>query len=86
MKKLVLGLACALAVAPAFAKMDCETLKGQITEKIEGKGVKDYSLEIVAKGEGKDGKIVGSCDGGTKEIVYRRTKGEAKAEAKPEAK
>ncbi|QSI75965.1 DUF1161 domain-containing protein [Niveibacterium microcysteis] len=86
MKKLVLGLACALAVAPAFAKMDCETLKGQITEKIEGKGVKDYSLEIVAKGEGKDGKIVGSCDGGTKEIVYRRTKGEAKAEAKPEGK
>jgi len=86
MKKLVLGLACALAVAPAFAKMDCETLKGQITEKIESKGVKDYSLEIVAKGEGKDGKIVGSCDGGTKEIAYRRGKGEAKAEPKAEAK
>lgn len=82
MKKLVLGLVSVLAVAPAFAKMDCEALKTKIAGKIESKGVKDYSLDIVAKGEGKDARIVGSCDGGTKEIAYRKTPGEAKAEAK----
>ncbi|MBB4012562.1 DUF1161 domain-containing protein [Niveibacterium umoris] len=74
MKKLVLGLACALAVAPAFAKMDCEALKTEIAGKIESKGVKGYTLEIVAKGEGKEGKVVGSCDGGAKEIVYSKGK------------
>lgn len=74
MKRLLIGLACTVLAAPAFARMDCEALKTEIAGKIESKGVKEYTLEIVAKGEGKDAKVVGSCDGGTKEIVYRRGK------------
>jgi hypothetical protein len=74
MKKLVIGLAFALVAVPAFAKMDCETLKTEIAAKIESKGVKEYTLEIVGKGEGKDARVVGTCEGGAKEIIYRKGK------------
>ena len=39
---------------------------------IEAKGVKDFTLEIVANDQVGDKKVVGSCDGGTKKIVYTR--------------
>ena len=51
----------------------CEELKSEIATKLDAKGVKSYSLEIVAKDQDVDGKVVGSCEGGTKKIVYRRT-------------
>jgi len=52
----------------------CEELKAEIAKKVEANGVKSYSLEIVPteKAEGVEGKVVGSCEGGTKKIVYRR--------------
>ncbi|MGC1483606.1 MAG: DUF1161 domain-containing protein [Candidatus Acidiferrum sp.] len=52
----------------------CEELKSEIATKLEAKGVKSYSLDIVAKDqEVTDGKVVGTCEGGTKKIVYRKT-------------
>jgi Protein of unknown function (DUF1161) len=51
----------------------CEELKSEIATKLDAKGVKSYSLEIVAKDQDADGKAVGSCEGGTKKIIYRRT-------------
>ena len=52
----------------------CEELKSEIAEKLEAKNVKGYTLEIVDKDkEVTDGRVVGSCEGGTKKIVYRRT-------------
>jgi hypothetical protein len=53
----------------------CEELKAEIAQKIEAKNVKSYTLEIVPsdKAEGAEGKVVGSCEGGTKKIVYRKT-------------
>ena len=51
----------------------CEELKSEIASKLDAKGVKSYSLEIVPKDQEVDGKVVGSCEGGTKKIVYRRT-------------
>jgi len=53
----------------------CEELKAEIAQKIEAKNVKSYTLEIVPTEKAKDveGKVVGSCEGGTKKIVYRRT-------------
>ena len=35
--------------------------------------VKLYSLEIVDKDKEAEGKVVGSCEAGTKKIVYRKT-------------
>jgi len=92
MKKLILAPALLLLCAYGFAqtaqttpaaptaRKPCEDLKAEITTKLEAKGVKSYSLEIVDKGKEGEGKVVGSCDGGTKSIVYSRT---AKSEAKP---
>jgi len=53
----------------------CEDLKKEITEKLDAKGVKNYTIDIVPNGDVKDGmKIIGSCDGGTKKLVYSRNK------------
>ena len=72
MKRLALLLALATPALPAFAaKLSCEALKARIQAKIEANGVKKFSLEIVPQGEAAAGKVVGSCDGGTKKIVYR---------------
>jgi len=58
----------------AQAAKPCEELKAEIAKKMDDKGVKLYSLDIVPTDQVKDGegKVVGSCDGGTKKIVYRR--------------
>ncbi len=64
-----------LACPPAFAKTTaCDDLKATIEAQLAKKGVKDYTLEIVPADQVKDQKVVGSCDGGTKKIVYSRKK------------
>jgi outer membrane lipoprotein-sorting protein len=68
------------ASAHAQAAKPCEELKSEIAKKIEANGVKSYTLDIVAKDQDGDGKIVGTCDGGTKKIVYKR--GDAGADGK----
>jgi len=72
---------CAGASAQT-ARKPCEELKAEIAKKLEARNVVSYSLEIVEKGKESEGKIVGSCDGGTKSIVYRKT---AEASAAPAA-
>ena len=63
------------AATPAFAQMKpCEELLTEIDAKIQAKGVKKFSLEIVPNEKVKDEKVVGSCDGGTKKIIYKRGK------------
>jgi len=59
--------------AYAQAAKPCEELKAEIAKKMDANGVKSYSLEIVAKDKDADGKVVGTCEGGTKKIVYNRT-------------
>jgi hypothetical protein len=72
MKKLMVVVILLMMASPAFAKKSCEELKSEIEAKLQAKGVKSYSLEIVPNENIKDGKVVGSCDGGTKKIVYKR--------------
>jgi hypothetical protein len=50
----------------------CEELKTEIAAKLDAKGVQGYSLEIVATDQDVDGKVVGTCDGGTKKIVCKK--------------
>src|SRR6266849_5505501 len=68
--------------APAQAAKPCEELKDEITKKLDAKGVKGYTLDIVAKDKDAEGKIVGTCDGGTKKILYNRTPAPAETPAK----
>jgi hypothetical protein len=57
----------------AQAAKPCEELKAEIAKKLEANNVKSYSLEIVAKDKEVEGKVVGTCEAGTKKIVYSRT-------------
>lgn len=50
----------------------CEELKQEISAKMDAKGVKNYSLDIVPPEAVEQRKVVGSCDGGTHRIVYSR--------------
>jgi hypothetical protein len=68
--------------AHAQAAKPCEELKDEITKKLDAKGVKGYTLEIVAKDKDAEGKIVGTCDGGTKKILYNRTPAPAETPTK----
>lgn len=73
MKRLIAVLVLALAVSPAMAqRKDCNELKDEIDAKIKANGVAEYTLTIVDKDAPEDGKVVGTCDGGTKKIVYKR--------------
>lgn len=96
MKKIIMavGLIATFAALPVLAGTPCDDVKAQIAKKLDGKGVKGYSLDAVAAADAKDKKVVGSCEGGAKKIVYARgagksakaEKAESKAEAKAEAK
>jgi len=68
----VFALSCVLAVAaaPAFAAKPCEELKTEIAAKLDAAQVTGYTLEIVANDQVADRKVVGSCEGGSKKIVY----------------
>jgi hypothetical protein len=72
MRAIVLLAALMLAASPALARKDCEELKKEVDAKIKANGVPVYTLEIVPNDQVKNGEVVGSCDGGTKKIVYKR--------------
>lgn len=73
MKPFVFFAALAFASASALAAKPCEELKSEIAAKLDGKGVTGYTLEIVpADQEVGDKKVVGSCEGGAKKIVYSK--------------
>jgi len=65
-------LALGLAAANAQAVKPCEELKTEIAAHLDAKGVKNYRLDVVGRDEVGDKKVVGSCEGGTKKIVYKR--------------
>lgn len=70
MAGVLLGL---LAGGAAAATKPCEELKAEIEVKIQAAGVTSYTLEIVRNDEVTDPSMVaGSCDGGTKKIIYQK--------------
>ncbi len=67
---LLLGLLTGPAVA---APKPCEELRAEIEVKIQAAGVASYTLEIVPNDEAQDpNMVVGSCDSGSKKIIYQR--------------
>jgi hypothetical protein len=72
--KIIIAALAALALSsPAFAqKKSCDELKGEIEAKIKKNGVERFSLDVIDKDAQTDGKVVGTCDGGAKKIVYKR--------------
>ncbi len=74
MKRAIAPLLAGLLIAsPAFAqKKTCEDVKAEIAAKLDAKGVKNYTLNIVAAENVKDAKVVGTCEAGAKRITYER--------------
>ncbi|MES2819272.1 MAG: DUF1161 domain-containing protein [Pseudomonadota bacterium] len=74
MKKLGCCVVLALLASPLWAApKPCEALKQEIEVKIQAAGVRSYTLEIVPAAEATDpGMVVGSCENGSKRIVYQR--------------
>lgn len=73
MKRLSVLVALAIALPSAWAQVKpCEELKTEIAAKINANGVTNFTLEIVPNEQVGDRKVVGSCEGGSKKIVYVR--------------
>lgn len=61
-----------LAGAAAAQADNCEAIRAGIDAKIRATGVSDHKLVIVDANAIVTGKMVGSCDLGTKKILYLR--------------
>lgn len=91
MKRIIgVGLLAALAGTPMAlaAPLACDTLKAAINGKIRDNGVREYWIEVVEASAEHPGKVVGSCEGGTRKIVYikgLKARGVASATARPTA-
>jgi hypothetical protein len=68
----VVAVLAALPLSSAAQRRDCTDLKGEIEARIKQNGVDKFSLEIVDAGAPPDGKVVGTCEGGRKIIIYKR--------------
>jgi hypothetical protein len=66
---LVLGLSGSVW---AQQRKPCEELKAEIDAKIRKNGIEMFTLDIVEMDAQVEGKVVGTCDGQTKKIVYKR--------------
>jgi len=88
MRKFSLISFLTLVSFPAMAELlPCDVLKAQVDAKLQAKGVPVYTLEIVPMQDSEHatnsasavtatkqtkGKEVGTCDGGTKRLIYTR--------------
>jgi hypothetical protein len=74
MKSTALLIALLACIGQAQAVQSCEELKTKVETKLDGKGVKGYTLEIVDADYSGDAKVVGTCEGGKKKLTYARAK------------
>lgn len=73
MKHLILSAALLALAGPALAAgKPCDELKSEIAAKLDEKKVAGYKLDIVDTDKVGEAKVVGSCDGGKKKIVYEK--------------
>jgi len=71
MKLWSISMALAFAGA-AHGAENCEALRAQIESKIAASGVTRFSVTTIDANAQADGQVVGSCDLGSKKIVYQR--------------
>ena len=79
MKKYFLAGGLILISATSWAAVtSCDELKSKIEGKLEAKGVKHYTLQVVAKDFETKERVVASCEGGSKKIIYARAEKQEK--------
>lgn len=75
MKSTLAFVLLALVSLPTLAAgRSCDELKFELTAKLDHLGVKDYTLEIVDNADIKERKVIGTCQAGSKKIVYSKNK------------
>jgi len=79
MRHLIAAAVLTLVAAPAWSQAQspsqarsCDELKEEIGQKIRSNGVVAFTLTVVDKDAQDDGKVVGTCGGATKKILYKR--------------
>lgn len=70
-RTLALAAVLSLAFVTAHAG-NCEDIRTRIDAKIKTTGVEKYALTIVDTAASAPGKVVGSCDLGSRKIVYNK--------------
>ena len=72
-KKFATACALLFSLGLAHAATSCDDVQAKIVEKLDKKGVKNYTLEVVPKDKDTgELRVVGTCDGGKNKIVYKR--------------
>lgn len=61
----------AVKMIPAAIR-SCEEVKADIVAKLAEKGVTDYELTVTESDSAAAGKMVGSCENGSKQILYSK--------------
>ena len=79
-------VALLLGSVASYANNNCESIRTQIDARVRAAGVTDFVLSVVEADAKIPGKVVGSCDLGTKKIVYNQPSSSASASARPKAK
>jgi len=72
--RLLISLMLAFAGA-AHGAEDCEALRTRIESKIAAAGVARFTVTVVDANATAAGQVVGSCDLGSKKVVYERDVG-----------
>ena len=67
-----LGVVAAAFPLLAAGGTPCEEVKAALAAKLDAKGIVHYSLDVVANDQVGDQKVIGSCERGTKKILYKR--------------
>lgn len=82
--RVLAALTLGLASAGAAAASNCAAISAGIDAKIRAAGVADFTLVTLDAQAPAQGKVVGSCERGARQIVYRRGgDGSAPAAAAP---
>jgi Protein of unknown function (DUF1161) len=72
MKPLLPGLLAFVCLGAAAQGKTCEDLTIEIADKLKAAGVQKFSLEVVPNALVGDAKVAGSCENGSKKIIYER--------------
>ena len=81
-RTLALAAILSLAFVTAHAG-NCEDIRARIDAKIKTTGVENYALIIVDAAANAPGKVVGSCDLGSRKIVYNKDSSAGRDDAAP---
>jgi hypothetical protein len=69
--RLAVALVAACCATPCFAAgKDCEQLRSEVVRRYEAGGIASPEIQLLASSAATSGKVVGSCELGTKKLVH----------------